>query len=78
MVRRFTVIQGGLDEPAPGPQPDRARLEVVGAALRQRLATLRAEAAPSRPAALAPTRLPIPDGALIGVRPEGWGSDVAA
>ena len=78
MVRRFTVIQGDLGEPAQGAKPGRARLEAVGAALRQRLAALRAEAAPSPPTIFAPTRRLIPDGALIGVRPEGWRSDVAA
>lgn len=78
MVRRFTVIQGGLREPAPGAKPGRARLAAVGAALRQRLTALRAEAAPSRPATFAPSRRPIPEGALIGVRPEGWRPDVAA
>lgn len=78
MVRRFTVIQGGLGAQVPGAKPGRARLEAVGAVLRRRLAALREEAVPSRPMAVTPTRRPIPDGALIGVRPEGWSPDVAA
>lgn len=78
MARRFTVIQGGLGEPVSGAKPGRARLEAVGAVLRRRLAALRDETAPSRPTAITPTRRPIPDGALVGVRPEGWSPDVAA
>ena len=78
MVRRFTVIQGGLGEPAAAAKPGRARLAAVGAALRRRLAALRNEATPGRAAMRPATRRPIPDGALIGVRPEGWRPDVAA
>jgi hypothetical protein len=78
MARRFTVIQGGLGELAPRAKPGRARLEAVGAVLRRRLAALRDATAPERPTASAPARRPIPDGAFLGVRPEGWSPDVAA
>lgn len=74
MTRRFTVIQGGLPGAVRTVQPGRARLEAVGAALRRRLAALsQPEPAPRiGREGLAPVRRPIPAGAFVGVRPEGW------
>ncbi|MCJ2012884.1 hypothetical protein [Methylobacterium sp. J-076] len=92
MARRFTVIQGGLSQASgqdrPGGRtlnalPGRARLEAVGAALRRRLAALpRPGVAPAlrghpQPVAAGPVRRPIPTGAFLGVRPEGWSQDAA-
>ncbi|GJE40360.1 hypothetical protein [Methylobacterium persicinum] len=84
MARRFTVIQGGLGDAVAAPPrgralPGRAKLEAVGAALRRRLAALprRKPGARRERAALAPARQPIPVGAFLGVRPEGWSRDAA-
>lgn len=75
---RFTVIQGGLSATASRgrvsvSQPGRARLEVIGATLRRRLAML-AQAAPEAraSASVRPEPGPIPAQAFLGVRPEGW------